>query len=362
MSDNDPKLRHDGEPTVPGNALPPSTRAGRPRVTQFLTWLAILHGLGTIGLLALLLTADRWWLGTVWMFAPRWLWAVPLAVLIPGAAWLRPRLLLWLGVDAVLVFGGLLSVCVPWRNFVSDLPAEPRFRIMTFNVHWSPVKANLNQLLAELKPDLVALQGCNSDFKEQMLPVVGGAGDGSWTWWQSGQLIVGSRFRFFPVTEPALDALAPKAAIAHVQVETPSEVIQLFNVHLATPRAGLRGVLDDRGNPSSGMEANTTLRNQQLAALHFVMRSVEGPFLIAGDFNTPPESALYREYCSEWRNAFSASGWGWGHSFRSRYFSVRIDHLFAGPGWRWVRCWLGPDIGSPHRPLIGDVVRVTGDE
>ena len=36
--------------------------------------------------------------------------------------------------------------------------------------------------------------------------------------------------------------------------------------------------------------------------------------------------------------------------------AVRIDHILAGPGWRCGRCWVGPDVGSPHRPLLADLV------
>jgi endonuclease/exonuclease/phosphatase (EEP) superfamily protein YafD len=35
---------------------------------------------------------------------------------------------------------------------------------------------------------------------------------------------------------------------------------------------------------------------------------------------------------------------------------VRIDHILAGPGWQAERCWVGPDVGSPHRPVIADLI------
>ena len=37
-----------------------------------------------------------------------------------------------------------------------------------------------------------------------------------------------------------------------------------------------------------------------------------GPHLVVGDFNTPPESLNYRSVWSDWQNAFSSVGRGFG--------------------------------------------------
>src|SRR6185437_16484601 len=62
----------------------------------------------------LLFAADRWWLATLAMFAPRWLLAIPLAVLIPAALLLRGLCLKLLLVCSLLVAGPLMGLCVPW--------------------------------------------------------------------------------------------------------------------------------------------------------------------------------------------------------------------------------------------------------
>src|SRR5206468_2826834 len=67
-----------------------------------------------------------------------------------------------------------------------------------------------------------------------------------------------------------------------------------------------------------------------------------GPFLLAGDLNTPESSAIYRNNWSEFTNAFSTSGFGWGYTRgwpKPHWLvGVRIDHVLAGPGWRFRRC------------------------
>jgi endonuclease/exonuclease/phosphatase (EEP) superfamily protein YafD len=81
---------------------------------------------------------------------------------------------------------------------------------------------------------------------------------------------------------------------------------------------------------------------------------LDGPLLTVGDFNTPPDSTIYHEYWASFHNGFEEAGVGWGHTYISRWAAVRIDHQLAGPGWDCQKCWVGPEVGSPHRPVIAD--------
>jgi endonuclease/exonuclease/phosphatase (EEP) superfamily protein YafD len=86
---------------------------------------------------------------------------------------------------------------------------------------------------------------------------------------------------------------------------------------------------------------------------------VTSPVLVMGDFNTPPESAIFRRVWGRYTDAFASAGWGWGYTFFTmRKIAVRIDHILAGPGWYCERCWVGPDVGSPHRPLLAELILV----
>ena len=80
--------------------------------------------------------------------------------------------------------------------------------------------------------------------------------------------------------------------------------------------------------------------------------------IIAGDFNMPTDSAIYRQYWSRYSNAFSTCGFGFGHTkqsvIRGLHYGLRIDHVLTDPFWRCRRCWVGPDLGSDHLPVIAD--------
>src|SRR5439155_5647959 len=95
-------------------------------------------------------------------------------------------------------------------------------------------------------------------------------------------------------------------------------------------------------------------RRHQSEAISPRAKETRGPVLLAGDFNLPVESAIYRRSWSSFSNAFSTAGLGWGHTKLTSWHGVRIDHVLAGPGWQFRRCWVGPDVGSDHRPLIAE--------
>jgi vancomycin resistance protein VanJ len=136
--------------------------------------------------------------------------------------------------------------------------------------------------------------------------------------------------------------------------------VTFISVHLASPRHGIYEVIHDRARGPADIQASSDRRWEQSEFLAHEAAEVSGPKLLAGDFNTPPESAIYRGLWEPYTDAFTAAGWGWGYTFYGGRTTVRIDHIFAGRGWHCVHCWVGPDIGSPHRPVLADLVW-TGD-
>ena len=79
--------------------------------------------------------------------------------------------------------------------------------------------------------------------------------------------------------------------------------------------------------------------------------NIQGPLILAGDFNMPADSTVYRATWGRFNNAFSRSGFGFGHTERPGsfgwLFGVRIDHILSGPHWRPCRCWVRPKHRAP---------------
>jgi hypothetical protein len=168
--------------------------------------------------------------------------------------------------------------------------------------------------------------------------------------------LAGQPFPIRTVEKLGKYSMDPTGLVRRYELETPAGIVTIFSLHLASPRLGLSRIAEKGEDGAMSMEANSELRRQQSEFIAGQAGKVTGPLLLAGDFNIPPESVLFRSIWSGYTDAFSAAGWGWGHTFVTRFVRVRIDHILLGNGWQCSRCWVGPFIGSPHRPLLADVV------
>jgi endonuclease/exonuclease/phosphatase (EEP) superfamily protein YafD len=285
------------------------------------------------------------------MFGPRWALTLPLLILVPLAALLQRRSL-WLHALAlgVLIFA-ILGLCVPWRSWFDTESANPNIRVLTCNVHGGDLDpAALADLIATSEPDLVVLQTWSSRYEQPVF------GSGNWHLQRSGELLLASRYPILEVeTLRGQEFDGTGGSAARFAVDTPAGVVNLFNVHLSSPRTALEAVYARRVGSPALVAHNSDLRRSQSRAVRQTIAQADGPVLIAGDFNTPVDSTIYRDSWSELDNAFSRVGFGFGNTYYTRHASVRIDHILAGPRLRCRRCWLGPDVGSPHRPVFADL-------
>ncbi|MDM7916454.1 MAG: endonuclease/exonuclease/phosphatase family protein [Candidatus Eisenbacteria bacterium] len=326
-----------------------------------LTALVWLYGISVLVLVILLhMVADRFWIATLLMFSPRWILCLPLALLVPAALLAHRRLLWPLLVTGLLLVGPLLGFDLPLRAFHGSGDGE--LRVLTCNLRSSnePFDALLSAL-PELRPDVVALQECPADH----VPLPAG-----WNVISEGSLLIASRYpiersesrmaRHPPHKYPRVSALQ-----ATIHLPDQGRALRFCCVHLPSPRYGLDEVLDRRTLIAPKRRGTLV---EETANRSAVSREVAGAVrvdsmdvLIAGDFNMPVESTIYRRDWSNYRNAFSDAGLGLGWTFRAelRRLSVgtRIDHVLMSRDWRARRAWIGPDVGSDHRPLIVDLVR-----
>jgi len=330
------------------------TLAARLRSRGFLRAVVALYLLAVLVLAVLIdRLGDAWWPATTLLFAPRWIWGVPLAVLAPLALASRDRarLLIPIAAAVILVLGPILDLRVPLRLPVRAAPGARRLRVMTYNIGGGGVDPNaLGVLLREADPDIATLQ-------ERDGPVFLPAGSVALNTSCHAELCVLSRWHI--QSEDIRDRadvipLHGAAGIIRSELAAPEGVIDVVNVHLATVRDGLTAVMHRAWRGGPAMEAITSERAHEAE----LARGGGAPLLVMGDFNTPVQSAIYRRWWGPFTNAFSTAGLGLGGSKQTRWHGLRIDHILVGPGWQVERAWMGESLGGDHRPMFAEIFYV----
>jgi endonuclease/exonuclease/phosphatase (EEP) superfamily protein YafD len=275
---------------------------------------------------------------------------VPVGILAVVAAVCRPRLLWPLLAAGLIVLGPVMGFRIPRWSAPEVRPGAPPLRVLTCNTQGSHLdKARFRSLIEETGPDVVL---CQEWSEANALPVFGESG---WHVYQGHGQCLASRHPLRLVRVLEGSALGGRGALVHCEWATPRGSVQLVGLHLASPREGIEAVLGRKFAGVPDLEANIARRRHESEVARNWVDEIRGPLLLAGDFNLPDDSAIYARYWSEFSDAFQGAGLGWGYTKYTRLFGARIDHVLAGPGWRFRRCWVGPDVGSDHRPVIAEV-------
>lgn len=323
------------------------------------SYLAVVAGLAVV----LWSLGDAWWPGTVLLFFGRWTLLLPLLLLLPAAAVIRPLALAPLLAGLLIVIGPVMGFRTGWRRLLPH-PAGTGIRVISWNVDGGErIAPDLSVLLASWSPDVVALQECGAELAEVTRRLKG------WHQHDVRQLCFLSRFpildakvmdrRALAIVNESDVGIGGAGDVARYIVQTPEGPTSITNLHLETPRKGLEDLAGGALNLRRLVE-NTELRAIESKLARQFVDSGRGPMLVAGDFNTPVESRIFQRSWGDLSDAFSRAGFGLGMTKANGWISVRIDHVLSGPGWTAGAVTLGRDFGSDHRPLIVDLTLATG--
>lgn len=310
--------------------------------------------------LLLVAQADQWWFATVILFGPRWTALLPLVILLPAALAVRRRSIWPMAAGALVVLFPVMGLCIPWRGAMSSAQAAgaPAIRIITCNAHRGLLDSGaFARLIEETHPDVVAMQEWTSKHLAAF------ANDRGWYVLRDDELCLVSRYpirRLEDVAAAAWKAQRFAGAAVCYELATPHGPVPLINLHLASPHRQFDAVLARSGGADGAVEQNSFVRRVQAGAIGRVVGRSGGATIVLGDFNTPAESDIFDTCRGPLADAFGTAGVGFGYTYRSRWTAVRIDHVLSGGSWRPRRCWVGPDVGSPHRPLIAELEWVGG--
>jgi endonuclease/exonuclease/phosphatase (EEP) superfamily protein YafD len=302
---------------------------------------------------ALMVLGDRVWWTVPLLFGPRWVMA---GIWFGCLPWLlidfRRAVLPSLGGLAIAVFAVMgFRVGIQRAAPAAGIP----FRVLELNAGGSRARsADIGVTIQERHPDVVVIAECDADVAKHLA-------DANQYQFRAGAgttlclLSRGEIIEWVSRDQPDF----PYAGIVRAVVSTPAGPIRIGLVHLATPRGALDNYFSLRSLLRQGpnTRANVVERDQEsLLARAWIVSGKELPTIVAGDFNLPVESAIYRRHWGDMRNAFSRTGVGTGYTKHTRFWGVRIDHVLASGEIGTHGSFVGGDVGSDHLPLIADLV------
>ncbi|MFN0054071.1 MAG: endonuclease/exonuclease/phosphatase family protein [Planctomycetales bacterium] len=317
-------------------------------------WISLAYLVATVAAWILVRWAgDRWWPATLLTFGPRWMLLVPLVLLVPLAAWRFWRALIPQALAALLIVGPIMGLCLSWSALFQGPrdPGHPVLRIVTYNCGGGGADkvAALAAYVRLARPDILVL----NEWPNRPLPPDLG------TDWHVGPRygsIVASKFplrQATPLVSERLERWNRPAVLC--RLGAPWGEFEVMGLHLETPREGLEGAISAPQEGVHPMEVTTTIRRVESELASGLAQEAGASVIVAGDFNMPVDSAIYRQFWSGWQNAYSTAGIGYGYTKYTKKWGVRIDHVLIPPGWKILKAAVGPNLGGDHHPVLVEV-------
>jgi vancomycin resistance protein VanJ len=140
----------------------------------------------------------------------------------------------------------------------------------------------------------------------------------------------------------------------HAVIQAPFGRFHVFGAHFYTSMHGWT-LRRERRRLSSYLGETAWARRVQADELCEWIPRLQGPVILAGDFNTPPTGNIYRDLTRILSDSFREAGTGWGYTFPSDRPVLRIDYVLHSRHWTAVHSEVGPEPGSDHRPLFTEL-------
>jgi endonuclease/exonuclease/phosphatase (EEP) superfamily protein YafD len=316
---------------------------------SWISWFAarVLILAGTVVLVSTLarVAGNRWWFADLLnQFAVQYV-----ILLIPVVAGLmvlgrwRGALvfLIPLLVNLWVIRDGVFPTAEPER-ISRGQPAGVRIRILTHNVlRPSRTWKNVEALVREFNPDIVALQEVDKDWMEGL----------------GGLRAIYPHFYHVDHAGNFGIALFSRIAWEDVDVQWFGEA-ELPSLHFRFQLQGrypVELVNTHPLPPTSSVDSRA--RNGQLLLTAANMDRNRSRILL-GDFNLTPWSPWFQEILRRGGLRDAATGFGFTptwHCFPTVLGGVRIDHVLASPDWIVENYQVGGPAGSDHLPVIVDL-------
>lgn len=297
--------------------------------------------------------ADRWWPASVLLFLGRWPWLVPALPLLLLALVVKRRTTAIFAATATVVgLFGVMQLSLGSARIITPEYPESRVRIISYNINGDgPAPLQLRELLTEWGPDVLAVQECGETAREQLSNIAGYQSD-------VGMTCLVTRFEIVSIDSMRRDAFRDANGAAWVKryrLKGPFGEFDFTNLHLDTPRKAFEVLISGDSGATTAIRDKTAIRDVESRLARRWADLGKGPRLVAGDFNMPVESAIFREHWGSMQDGWERAGMGFGYTRFAGWIRLRIDHILADENWSVQQARVLPDYGSDHRPLMVEV-------
>ncbi|MEN6371700.1 MAG: endonuclease/exonuclease/phosphatase family protein [Armatimonadota bacterium] len=280
---------------------------------------------------------ERWWPTLLLVYMPQQVWLMPPIIL---TVYMIIRHKWWLAVISIVPVAFVLIFLIGMSLPQASPKMPSQLRILTWNLYYGRGGSRLPELFTQTMPDIICLQEADPWAQKHLDEMLSRPQFRGWSSKVCGELVILSRFplKRLGTTHSALWAAA----------DVDGEEVVIANTHFAVPFKPRLSSM----TPGNICAADDLRMKQATEILNELPADV--PVIVCGDFNTPPNTRIYRMLGSHMTNAFKRRGQGLGLSYKRELPMVRIDHIFSKGSIEPVQCWMPKIDASNHRPMCAD--------
>lgn len=283
--------------------------------------------------------------GMLLVFAPRWLFVVPWAMLALVTCYVWYKIAAFAVVAAfvtALALGNFALPGVGGRALTSRA-----LRVVTYNTDGSTALAGrVRDDLVLWNADVTVFQDCAPLVADSLRAIAGPS------FHRSSEFCIVSRLPLERLDTLATASERPRTPAVRLRVTTDRGPVFVYAVHFYSPRDALWAARNLNLGQLDGSIAQRTLQSRAVA--RWVQESTL-PSVVMGDFNLPDGSAILRHDWGNFEDAFSARGFGFGYTMFAGKFAVRIDHVLLSSELGTDRVVSLRRYPSEHQPVLADV-------
>jgi endonuclease/exonuclease/phosphatase (EEP) superfamily protein YafD len=273
--------------------------------------------------------SEAFWLGTLFAYAPQVVWLVPVALAVVAAFLARDRV----AAGMAVILAILAVIFLLGFNLATPTPSRggQRLTVVTWNVDNQFKRADeFRAQVDRLGADVVLLQEAyDRQWRRTFSDWQGVPWHEGWIFTRgkivsSGSIVMGDGWR------PGCWA----------RLRLGSREISILSVHVTSVVTS---------------HMSTVVHQRQIDSCVDWASRQTGPYIVAGDFNTPANSQSWTPLRAIAQDSFATRGLGFGYTFSSILPLWRIDYVWASHDFGVLRCGTFGGRLSDHRGVWAEM-------